>query len=501
MSAPSLTPVYRSAELRAIEAAARALPLMERAGEAAARRARELVGDRGGKVLVLAGPGNNGGDGFVVARWLRQWFFDVDVAFAGSAERLPRDAAAAHRAWIDIGGATVDRPPRDWRGDLVVDALFGIGLARPLAPEIAAWVAWANAGGIPILALDVPSGLDADTGTTAGACIRASATATFIGCKPGLLTGDGPDVCGSVSIHTLGVEADRDRSARGHRLDWPALAAVLPDVLRRRDRNVHKGTFGTVAVVGGASGMVGAPILASRAALGLGAGKVWIGFAADDHPRVDWGQPELMLRDAEAVLDDGADVIVCGPGLGTSAAARSRVARVLETSVPVVLDADALNAIGTDPSLARSARSRRAPTLATPHPAEAGRLLGLATAAVQADRLGAALALAERLRAHVVVKGAGSVLAHPDGTWDINASGNPALATAGTGDVLAGIAGALLAQHVEPKSALRLAVCMHGAAADACVVAGNGPVGLAAGELIGAARALLNAAARSSATG
>ena len=495
MNAAALAPIYRTAELRAIEASARSLPLMQRAGAAAAQRARDIAGERGGHVLVLAGPGNNGGDAFVVARWLREWFFDVTVVFAAAPERLPVDAAAAHRAWIDCGGSTVDRLPRDWRGDLIVDGLFGIGLTRALSPDYAAWVAWVNAAATPVLALDVPSGLDADTGTTRGACVRATATATFIGCKPGLLTADGPDVCGDVSIHSLDIELPADTPANGHRLDWAALAAALPESLARRERNVHKGTFGTVAVVGGASGMVGAPILAARAALGLGCGKVWVGFAADDHPAVDWGQPELMLRDADSVLADGPDVVVCGPGLGSAAKAGTRVAKVLAMPVPVVLDADALNAIAADTDLATAARSRGAPTLVTPHPAEAGRLLGLATAAVQADRLGAALALAERLHAHVVVKGAGSVLAHPDGTWDINASGNPALASAGTGDVLAGIAGAMLAQHVDAKSALRLAVCLHGAAADACVAAGNGPVGLAAGTLVGAARALVNAAA------
>jgi ADP-dependent NAD(P)H-hydrate dehydratase / NAD(P)H-hydrate epimerase len=493
MAAPvALVPIYRTEELRAIEASARKLPLMARAGAAAAQRARDLAG-----ALVLAGPGNNGGDAFVVARWLRQWFFDVTVAFAGAAERLSADAAAAMLAWRDAGGTTTAELPRTWRGDLIVDGLFGIGLARALSAEYAAWVDWANGADTPILALDVPSGLDADTGTTRGACIRASATATFIGLKPGLLTADGPDLCGDVSVHALGIEPDADAPHQGYRLDWTPLASALPQQLKRRERNVHKGTFGTLAVIGGASGMVGAPLLAGRAALALGAGKVWIGFATDEHPAVDWGQPELMLREADAVLADGPDVVVCGPGLGASHATRARVAKVLAMPVPVVLDADALNAIAADPELAETARARGAPTLATPHPAEAGRLLDLATAAVQADRLGAALALADRLHAHVVVKGAGSVLAHPDGTWDINASGNPALAIAGTGDVLAGIAGAMLAQHVDAKDALRLAVCVHGAAADAWVASGAGPVGLGASELIGAARALVNAAGRS----
>jgi hydroxyethylthiazole kinase-like uncharacterized protein yjeF len=263
-------------------------------------------------------------------------------------------------------------------------------------------------------------------------------------------------------------------------------------VLKRRTRNVHKGSFGTLAVVGGADGMVGAPLLAGRAALHAGAGKVWIGFAAANPPAVDWSQPELMLRSADAVLGAGATAIVCGPGLGTSAAAKALLARAIGEQVPLILDADALNAIAADRSLVTAVTQRASPTLATPHPAEAARLLGTDTASVQADRLGAAQALAAKLRAAVVVKGAGSVLAYPDATWDINAGGNPGLASAGSGDVLAGIAGAFLAQGLDAKTALRLAVCVHGAAADACVRDGRGPLGLAAGELAAAARKLLN---------
>ena len=213
--------------------------------------------------------------------------------------------------------------------------------------------------------------------------------------------------------------------AAGHRLDWASLAADLPAVLARRTRNVHKGSFGTLAIVGGADGMVGAPLLAGRAALHAGAGKVWIGLVATNPPAVDWGQPELMLRQADQVVGAGASAMVCGPGLGTSASAKAVLARMVAERTPLVLDADALNTIAADPELAASVASREAPTLATPHPAEAARLLGSDTAAVQADRLGAAQALAARFNAAVVVKGAGSVLAYPDASWDINASGNP----------------------------------------------------------------------------
>ena len=311
--------------------------------------------------------------------------------------------------------------------------------------------------------------------------------------KPGLLTGDGIDCCGDVSVHALGLETEATTPAAGHRLDWRSLAADLPAVLARRVRNVHKGTFGTLAIVGGADGMVGAPLLAGRAALHAGAGKVWIGFVAGHPPAVDWGQPELMLRQADEVVGAGASAMVCGPGLGVSASAKAILARAIAERVPLVLDADALNAIAANPRAGGGRRSN-ARRLRSPHPIPPKpRACSARTrAAVQADRLGAAQALATRLQAAVVLKGAGSVLAYPDASWDINASGNPGLASAGTGDVLAGFAGAFLAQGLDAKTALRLAVCVHGAAADARVRAGCGPLGLTAIELVTVAR-LLNA--------
>jgi hydroxyethylthiazole kinase-like uncharacterized protein yjeF len=279
---------------------------MEHAGLAAAEVARSMAREGGGTVLVLAGPGNNGGDAFVVARWLRQWFFDVTVVFPGSLAKLPPDAAAAHRALIGSGGVTATAVQAGWRGTLIVDGLFGIGLRRAASAEYAGLIEWANGSGTPILALDVPSGLDADTGAVYQPAIRAAATATFIALKPGLLTGDGVDFCGTVSVHTLDLEARQFAAARGHRLEWAVLSAAIPDVLRRTSRNVHKGTFGTLAIVGGADGMVGAPLLAGRAALHAGAGRVWVGIAAGAAPALDWGQPELMLRAADRALGAGA---------------------------------------------------------------------------------------------------------------------------------------------------------------------------------------------------
>lgn len=485
-----LAPILKSADLRAVETAHAGAGLMERAGAAAAGVAGAMLANsRGRRVAVLAGPGNNGGDGFIVARELRRTFHEVEVVFAHDASALPPDASAAHASFIAAGGRTVERP-RAERPELVVDALYGIGLSRPIAGSDANLVAWANACGAPILALDLPSGLAADTGVLREPVIRARATATFIALKPGLLTGDGPDAAGLVSVHTLGLDGATAAST-GRRLDWTTLDTMRPEALTRARRNVHKGTFGTLAILGGASGMTGAPILAGRAALRAGAGKVRLGFVAAGHPAFDPLAPELMLGDAIRAID-GAHALVAGPGLGTDARAADALERAIAAATPLVLDADALNLVAASASLRASVAARNAPTLVTPHPAEAARLLGRTTAEVQGDRVAAAHALTQLLKAHVVLKGAGSVLAHPDGRFDVNASGNPALAVAGSGDVLAGILGAMLAQGLDAVTALRFAVCLHGAAADRLVEGGTGPVGVTASEVGDAVRSLLN---------
>ena len=361
--------------------------------------------------------------------------------FAGMSPSSAEDAAAAHRQWHAAGGTTVAA----WRDDepwgLIVDGLFGIGLTRPPGNEYAEWIDRANRTGVPILALDVPSGLDAETGVVHGAAIRASATATFIALKPGLLTADGPDHCGAISVHALELDVQSLQRAKGERLTWQSISGALPAPLLRARSNVHKGSFGTLAIVGGDDGMVGAAILAGRAALHVGAGKVWVGLATKAPPGVDWVHPELMLRTAKRVLKDAPDALIAGPGLGTSARARELLVRAIAQTVPLVLDADALNLLAGDEVLAADVAARNAPTVITPHPAEAARLSGSTTAAVQGDRLGAALALASKFNAATVLKGAGSVLAFADGTWAINASGNAGLASAGTGDVLGGNAG------------------------------------------------------------
>jgi len=486
-------PIYRTADVRAIEAAAAAAPsppqLMERAGLAAAEVARNVSGGAGKPVLVLAGPGNNGGDAFVVARCLKQWYFNVSVVFAGDEGRLSAEASAALQAWRAAGGAVAEALPgmQDW--GLVIDGIFGIGLEREVTGRHAEWIEAVNRLHSPVLALDVPSGLQSDTGRVMGCAIRATHTVTFIALKPGLVTLDGPDHCGDVHVRALGLDTQKLRAAQGFVLGHEVLKEVLPP----RARNSHKGDFGSVGILGGDHGMVGAALLAGRAALRLGCGRVYVGLLARDAHTVDPDQPELMLRTADEVLKLGhLTCLAVGPGLGQMPDAAFYLGAALESPLPLVLDADALNLVAADTPLAETLRKRPVPSLLTPHPAEAARLLGSSTREVQDDRVSAATALAARFNALVVLKGAGSVCAAPDGTWHINTSGNPGMASAGMGDVLTGIIAALLAQGADPKTALLAGVHLHGAAADRAVAGGAGPVGLTASETIDAARALLN---------
>ena len=319
--------------------------------------------------------------------------------------------------------------------------------------------------------------------------IRASDTLTFIAAKPGLFTADGPDVCGRIHLAALGLDAEALVPPPGQCLDRAVFAACL----KPRRRNSHKGSFGSAGILGGAAGMTGAALLAARAALRLGSGRVYVGLLDERAPTFDPVQPELMLRPSEALADCGLSALACGPGLGQSLQARQRLEQALSLEIPLVLDADALNLLATDCDLPVAVALRKAPTLLTPHPAEAARLLDSSIAAIQSDRIAAALEIAERFNARVALKGCGTILAAPDGRWQINASGNAGLATAGSGDVLTGMITALLAQAWPAEVALSAAVHLHGLAADRLVADGIGPIGLSAGELIDSARHCLNA--------
>jgi len=462
------TPVYLTSDIRRIEAAAGHVlpPLMERAGLAAAELAAELASERGKDILVLAGPGNNGGDARIAARILEERFFRVTTLGVADAAKLPDG-----KRWA-----------------LVIDGLFGIGLAREIRGDHARLVDCVNSQACRVLALDIPSGLASDTGRVLGNCVRATHTITFIAQKPGLLTLDGPDYCGEITVADLGLDAGELLAPSG----WIAGPGHFPQSLEPRPRNFHKGKAGSVAIIGGAAGMVGAALLAARAALKLGAGKVFVGLLDHDAPGFDPAALEVMLRHPDEVFGLDLDALVVGPGLGEGERAETLLGAALASEMACVLDADALNLLAQARGLREACLRRTADTIITPHPAEAARLLGSSTREVQDDRLGAARILRERFNAHVVLKGNGSVLAAKDGRWYINTSGNPGMASAGMGDVLAGMLGAMLGQGLGGEATLVLGTHLHGRAADECVADSIGPVGLTAGEVADRARRVWN---------
>jgi hydroxyethylthiazole kinase-like uncharacterized protein yjeF len=451
-----------AATRRIEQAAAAALPghaLMQRAGLAVARLAMALA-PHARTVWVACGPGNNGGDGFEAAAQLRHRGFFPVVTFVGDEHRLPPDAKTSLQRARDAGVTFASAPPSIY--DLAIDALLGIGSTRPPEGTMAEWLATMHAGAQPVLSVDVPSGLNADTGTlpsgTGNAPTSPRTCLTFLTLKPGLFTAQGRDAAGTVWFDDLGCGAFKDAPS--------ACFAGTPQVQQRTHAS-HKGSYGDVAVVGGASGMAGAALLAGSAALHAGAGRVFVGLLDVSAAPVDTSQPELMLRDAHA-LDLSAMTAVCG--CGGAEAVRELLPRVLSTAAALVLDADALNAIASDDALQTQLVSRGksgSPTVITPHPLEAARLLGCSAAEVQADRLAAAHRLAARFGVVVVLKGSGTVIAAAGASPPvINMTGNARLATAGTGDVLAGMIGAALAMRRPAFDAACEAVWQHGHIAD-----------------------------------
>jgi hydroxyethylthiazole kinase-like uncharacterized protein yjeF len=498
--------LLQSAALRQIEQAHDndQPPMMERAGRAAAVLALKLQSGLSGPPLIFAGPGNNGGDALVVARILKERGLDPVVVFLGHVDKLPADARNAWQRWSAVGDSHSDIPAGKY--GLVIDGLFGIGLARPLQEPWLSLIDRINAYRGPVLAIDCPSGLNADSGTLNPIAVRATHTITFIAHKPGLLTLDGPDHCGEITVADIGLGSDvrklatpfglslskatvastsSARTALAGHVNNPSLfaASLLP-----RRHNSHKGSYGSVGIIGGAPTMAGAALLAGRAALKLGGGRVFVGML--ERVAVDYGQPELMLRAAQDVFGV-ATAIGIGPGLGQSDEAANLLRQAIAAPMPLVIDADALNLVAAHPALARLISRREQGTLITPHPAEAARLLGSSVEAIQSDRIAGAIELARRFNASVVLKGCGSIIATPDGRWFINTTGNAGLASGGTGDVLTGMCVALLAQGLDTENTALAATWLHGAAADTLVEQGIGPIGIAAGELINAARGLL----------
>jgi hydroxyethylthiazole kinase-like uncharacterized protein yjeF len=449
-------PLFDVAGTRAIEqAAAAALPphiLMQRAGLAVARLAMALA-PHGKTLWIACGPGNNGGDGLEAAMHLRQWGKQAVVTWLGSESRAPADALASLRRARDAGVLFRAEPPQTW--ELAVDAMFGLGHSRPLDGAAAQWSAALNGAARPVLAVDMPSGLDSDTGN--GQAATAAHTLSLLTLKPGLFTAHGRDAAGQVWFDDLGVAADASQCT--------ATLAGPPTHASRLQAS-HKGSYGDVAVIGGAPGMAGAALLAGSAALHAGAGRVFAGLLDSAVIAADATQPELMMRPWDSLALTSMSV-ACGCGGGD--AIRAVLPKVLSTARALVLDADALNAIAADTQLQSllQARSRRSGvTVLTPHPLEAARLLGCTAAQVQADRLAASRELVQRFGCVLVLKGSGSIVAAPGRTPLINPTGNARLATAGTGDVLAGLMAARIAVGGDAFAAAAGAVYEHGLAAD-----------------------------------
>lgn len=457
--------------------------LMKRAGAAAAELIMKRLEDAGveqRRVTLLVGPGNNGGDALACACELREKGAVVNVVLPGGRRPTSALALAQLERWTQAGGTTYDDPYMTEKADCVVDGLFGTGLAKPITGDYLDAVLWFNERQALKVSLDIPSGLNPVTGHWTGSYPGCSAdvTITFLCVKSGLYMCEGADAAGEIVLNELDVS-----------VPLSPLSVIgtdeFPRVLRPRVKNSHKGDYGSVAVIGGTDGMIGASILAARAALISGAGRVTLECRAEHAPHVDMVYPEIMFATKPVNLED-FDAIVLGCGLGTSAEAKARVIEALNCQKPLILDADALNIIAADIKLQDMVLARRAPTVLTPHPGEAARLLRRDTAGVTADRVAACRELAVQTGAIVVLKGAGTVISmRSSRTW-INPTGSPMFATGGSGDVLAGMIGAMFAQGYDMVESVLAAVYFHGLSAEGL------EAGFTAGEIAPNAMALVH---------
>jgi len=491
--APGSIPLYSAVQMReldrlAIEAAG--IPgytLMNRAAGAAWSALRSRW-PQARTLVVLCGAGNNGGDGFVLARQARADERSVRVLQLGDEQRIRGDALTARAAWLEAGGGVEPFTAAALDGaDLIVDAVLGTGFAGRLDTHWVGAIDAVNGMAAPVVAMDIPSGLHADTGHVADAAIRAQLTVTFIGHKPGLYTGEGPAHTGEIVCADLDLPPGVLRHVAPAALLQHGPAAGL--LSTPRPRTAHKGRFGHVLVVGGDHGMAGAARLAGEAALRGGAGLVSVATRVEHAAWISAGCPELMChgvadaRDLQPLLAK-ATVIVIGPGLGRSSWAQALLARVLTAGQPRVVDADALNLLAQDPVHSEHC-------ILTPHPGEAARLAGVDTGVVQADRFAAARAISARYGGVTVLKGAGTVIHAPGRLPVVCAAGNPGMASGGMGDVLSGVLGALLAQGMALPEAAVSGVCLHAGAADRA--ARDGERGMLARDVIGALRGVIAA--------
>lgn len=462
------------------------ITLMERAGRAAWECCAEAWPEAG-NVIVLCGGGNNGGDGYVFGRRAVEQGWNVRLIALAPYDALQGDARTAAGGFLSTG-----QKPESFSAaalnaaDVIIDALLGTGLDRDVSDRYWDVIEAVNDSGKPVLAVDIPSGLNADSGAVMGTAVNADMTVTFVGLKLGLYCGTGPDRTGCIRFSDLDVppEIYAGVPPAARRIDL----AVLRDWLPKRRRSAHKGDFGHVLVVGGDYGFAGAARLAGEAAVRVGSGLVSIATRPEPAAWIPMARPELMAHGVVSAVDlipllERATVIAVGPGLGRTDWAAGLLSRLLERSLPMVMDADALNLLARDPC-------RRGNWILTPHPGEAARLLGTTSAAIQSDRFGAAAALQERYGGVAVLKGCGTVIAAGDGEPAVCSGGNPGMASGGMGDVLTGVIAGLLAQGLTLPDAARVGVCLQAAAADRC--ASDGERGMLAGDLMAVLRRLAN---------
>lgn len=484
--------LYRAADVRELDRTAiedfhiPGIELMNRAGAACYELLVQHYPDAE-HIVVCCGSGNNAGDGYVIARLAHEDNRRVTIVSGSDPEQLKGDARTAWGAAKADGLKITPFDASLFRSaDVIVDALFGTGLDRELSGEYLAMVEAMNSCNSPVLAVDIPSGIHADSGRVLGVAVRAQQTVTFIGLKQGLFTGEAPDYTGQLLFSDLKLPAGvyEHVISSTERISWQGVQSLLPP----RARNAHKGDSGHVLIVGGNHGMAGAACLAAEAAGRAGAGLITVATRAEHTVAMAATLPEVMWQAAEdeialRSLMARATVIAIGPGLGQDAWGRKMLATVLDSPLPLIVDADALNLLALE-------GAQREHWILTPHPGEAARLLSSSAAEVNQQRFESAIALAERFQAQVVLKGAGSLVVMPAGPVALCTDGNPGMAVAGMGDTLTGIIAAMVAQGLELYDAARLGVALHAAAGD--VAAQAGERGLMAGDVIASLRGVLN---------
>ncbi len=483
--------LYTAAQIRSIEREAidhlgiSGFTLMQRAGQAVFEQVAALA-EPDSSVLVVCGPGNNGGDGYVTATLLLQAGYEVELVTLADTEALRGDARRAYQAWVEAGGKVKQFDGTFDSGHaVIVDAIFGTGLQRPLEGKYLLAVQLINEARMPVVAVDIPSGLSSETGNPIGGAVVAVETVTFIGLKIGLFAGRAADFCGTVVLDDL------DCPDAAYEKVQPAMLRLLTEDLGNwlhpRPAVCHKGNFGRVLVLGGDLGMSGAARMAAEAALRCGAGLVSVGTHPDHASMLNAGRPELMVRGIDSAatqrkLTERATVIAVGPGMQQGAWSHNCWLRASAADQPMVVDAGALDHLAAAPD-------RRHHRVLTPHPGEAARLLGIETGEVQRDRLWAAKELRMQYGGVIVLKGAGTMIVGPGGFYLCDA-GNPGMATGGMGDVLTGIIAGLLAQGFDAELAACLGVVIHAAAGDRA--AADAPRGLLATDLMPHIRQLVN---------